>query len=156
MSTLQTCKFREYRHNEALWRQKGCDRLFSFFNTIKNEYPDFSFETEVIHHSELISDLVNKESKTADQTKAAKEVAKLRITTSCYLGRRNDVYDALRLLAKVLALILEMGHTEKMVSAVVQVVRMWMEEAVGERINDVGLKKRLRPEPILSQLLIIL
>ena len=30
---------------------------------------------------------------------------------------------------------------------------MWMEETVGERINGNKLKKRLRPEPILSQLL---
>ena len=58
-------------------------------NTIKNEYPQFGGNFEVIHHSVLLAQLVRE-----GKLKPQKEM-KLACTyhDSCYLGRYNDIYD---------------------------------------------------------------
>jgi Fe-S oxidoreductase len=59
------------------------------FNTIKNEYPQFGGNYEVVHHTELLDQLI-KAGKLKPTTPVQEKVV---YHDPCYLGRYNDVYD---------------------------------------------------------------
>ncbi|HEV8438497.1 MAG TPA: (Fe-S)-binding protein [Methylomirabilota bacterium] len=116
------------------------------FNTIRNEYPDFDGHFRVIHHSQLLDDLVR-----AGRLQVTQQPGE-RITyhDACNLGRYNDVYDEPR---RVLASATRGELVEMRLNRSRGYCcgggggRVWLEEHEGRRVNQVRVEQAMEVNP---------
>jgi len=114
-------------------------------NTLKNEYPDFGGNYEVIHHTQLIDQLI-KEGKLVLNTSGEYETQKIVYHDSCYLGRYQQEYKAPRALFNMVpgVELVEMDRNhDKSFCCGAGGGRMWMEENLGERINNLRVEQAI-------------
>ncbi len=106
------------------------------FNTLMNEYPQLGGNYEVVHHSQLLEELIA--TGRLDVSQATLE-DRIVYHDSCYLGRHNDVYLAPRKVIGSLkgVQIIEAGRNgTKGMCCGAGGARMWMEETIGTKVND--------------------
>ncbi|HXC03448.1 MAG TPA: (Fe-S)-binding protein [Bacteroidia bacterium] len=86
----------------------GCPHCF---NTLKNEYPSLGGSYEVIHHTQLIQQLIDSGKLTVKG--GAYKGKTITFHDPCYLGRANDVYEAPReIIVKLEAELSEMKRSK--------------------------------------------
>jgi Fe-S oxidoreductase len=114
------------------------------FNTLKNEYANLgenSVQLEVVHHTQLLNRLVREEKLTPVAQSGDGAAAGKTITyhDPCFIGRHNQVYEPPRELLNVIpnTEFAEMPrNSERSFCCGAGGARMWMEERIGERINN--------------------
>ncbi|PIE91163.1 MAG: Fe-S oxidoreductase FadF [Acidobacteria bacterium] len=109
------------------------------YNSLKNEYPEFDGNYEVIHHTELIERLLRE-----GKISVSAEFEKVIYHEPCYLGRHNKVYDAPRSVIDQVTrdepLEFKLNRHNAMCCGAGG-GRMWMEETIGSRINVERVKQ---------------
>ena len=116
------------------------------FNTMRNEYPQFGGDYEVLHYSQFIDQLLQE-----GRIKPIKLVnVNLAYHDSCFLGRHNGIYDQPRNIARSIPglKLVEMTPRcrERGFCCGAGGGHMWMEESQGERINHVRTDHFLETE----------
>jgi Fe-S oxidoreductase len=116
------------------------------FNTIRNEYPDFDGHFKVIHHSQLLDELVR-----AGRLRVSQEgTDRITYHDACNLGRYNDVYEEPR---RVLASTTRTELAEMRLSRSRGFCcgggggRVWMEELEGRRVNQLRVEQAMEVNP---------
>jgi Fe-S oxidoreductase len=101
------------------------------FNTLRNEYPDFGGDYEVVHHSELLAELVRD-----GRLEPKADGRAITYHDSCYLARHNDVLEGPRDLVASVGEPVEMQRSGKRTFCCgAGGAHMWMEERAG-KINE--------------------
>jgi Fe-S oxidoreductase len=100
-------------------------------NTLGNEYPDFGGRYEVMHHTQLLAELLRE-----GKLEPAKSDAEITYHDSCYLARHNDVIGEPRELVAAVGKPVEMeNHGKRTFCCGAGGAHMWMEER-GSPINE--------------------
>jgi len=116
------------------------------FNTIANEYPQLGGNYEVIHHTQLLAQLI------ADGRLIPINPIKEKITyhDPCFLGRHNRIFTAPReIMEQVPGVQAQEMHRckERGFCCGAGGARMWMEERIGKRINTERIDEALGTNP---------
>ena len=116
------------------------------FNTIRNEFPQFGGNYEVLHHSVVISQLL-----AAGRITPKRQLdATVAFHDSCYLGRYNGVLDAPREAARSvpgLKLVELPRNRERGLCCGGGGGHMWMEVPAKKRVNIIRVEEALAVKP---------
>lgn len=140
------------RDNVKLFTEKGVKKIITqcphCFSTLKNDYLQYGIELEVIHHSQLLQQLMS-DGRLVPERKVS-ELGRIIFHDSCYLGRHNGVYDEPRqALKRVTGSQPEEFERNKKNAFCCGGGggRMWMEEHTGSRININRVEEALYQNP---------
>ncbi len=115
------------------------------FNSLRNEYPAFGGRWEVVHHTQLIAQLIAQ-----GRIRVEPRVERVIYHEPCYLARHNGEYEAPRAILRALSREAPLEfplRREKAMCCGAGGGRMWLEEKIGRRINVARVEQALPQAP---------
>jgi len=114
-------------------------------NSLRNEYPEFGGHYELVHHTQLIDELLAQ-----GRIRVNATLQRVIYHDPCYLGRHNGEFNAPRAILARLSSDTPLEFAlarEKAMCCGAGGGRMWMEETIGKRINITRVEQALDLQP---------